>query len=356
MPEYTLTRLRGEWAIAWYEDGTDDAGRPIRRRRRFSLGTADRKAAEQKADEQWSKLTQPEVITVDSLWRQYRKENEGKRTAANMEFSGRAVLPFFGHLKPEQIDVEKCRAYEAKRRKDRTKWGLVQTGTIWTELNHLQIVLNWAKKRRIIEHEIAVQRPPKPAPRNRRITRAEGRRLIDAAKFPHIALAIHLMLGTGARVGAILDLTWDRVDLKRRQIAYADPNVTEGRKGRATVSIPHDLLERLEKAKKGAETEYVIEWAAKPVKSIKKGFAQAVENAKLENVTPHALRHTAATWMAEAGIPIDKIAQVLGHSNPAITYKVYAKFTPEHLADAAAALDMSGVPPSSDEPGEENEE
>jgi integrase len=46
---------------------------------------------------------------------------------------------------------------------------------------------------------------------------------------------------------------------------------------------------------------HFVEWQGAGVKSVKNGFARAVEVAKLDlsdgNVTPHTLRHTAATWL-----------------------------------------------------------
>jgi integrase len=90
----------------------------------------------------------------------------------------------------------------------------------------------------------------------------------------------------------------------------------------------------------GRTSDYVIEWAGKPLASIKRAFREACVRAKLsKDVTPHVLRHTAAVWMAEAGVPMDEIAQFLGHTDPRITYRVYARFSPNHLRKAASALD-----------------
>jgi len=105
-------------------------------------------------------------------------------------------------------------------------------------------------------------------------------------------------------------------------------------KGRATVPINNTLLAALHEAKQGELTGHVIEWAGAPVKSIKKGIATAARNAGIENVSPHVFRHTAAVWMAEAGIPMSEIAQYLGHSNTSVTEKVYACCSPEHLRGA----------------------
>lgn len=343
MPEYRLTRLRGQWAVAVYEGG--------QRTGRYATGETDRKQAERFLDRYRLEKSKPAHITVSYLWQRYRDEHAAKRIAANMDFSGRAILPEMGHLAPDEVTTAKVRAYTAKRAKAGRK-----PGTIWTELNHLQIVLNAAAKQDIIPKAPAIERPSKPPPRDRRLTKPEARRLLDAAEFPHVALAIALMLGTAARIGAILDLTWDRVDFDRGLITYADRGDLSRRKGRATVPMTGDLRQRLEEARKAAISEFVVEWAARQVGSIKRGFARAVAQAGLEDVTPHVLRHTAASWLAEAGVPMTEIAAVLGHTDSRTTERIYARFSPSYLRKAVSHLDMSGVPSVSRGTADENEE
>lgn len=164
--------------------------------------------------------------------------------------------------------------------------------------------------------------------------------MLAAASLPHIKLSIHLMLATAARVSAILELTWDRVDFVRRLIHLQDPEVKAKRKGRATILINDTLLVALQDASKGALSDYVVEWSGERVKSIRKGIATAASKAGLADVSPHVFRHTAAVWMAEAGIPITEITQYLGHSNPSVTYSVYAKYSPNHLRKAASTLEI----------------
>jgi integrase len=100
-----------------------------------------------------------------------------------------------------------------------------------------------------------------------------------------------------------------------------------------------DLAWTLILAKEAAETDYVIEFGGKPVKSIKRAFRTACEKAGLDRtVTPHTLRHTAASWMAEAGIPMSEIAAVLGHRDSRTTERVYARYSPDYLQRAVRAL------------------
>ncbi len=105
------------------------------------------------------------------------------------------------------------------------------------------------------------------------------------------------------------------------------------------VPINETLYDVLVAAREGAMTDHVIEWAGQPVKSIKRGFREAVKRAGLgADVTPHVLRHTAASWMAEAGVPMSEIAAVLGHRDSRTTERVYARYSPEYLQRAVRAL------------------
>jgi integrase len=51
----------------------------------------------------------------------------------------------------------------------------------------------------------------------------------------------------------------------------------------------------------------------------------------------HDLRHTCASWLVQAGVPIYTVAEILGHSSVAVT-KRYAHLAPQHLAEAMAKL------------------
>lgn len=217
-------------------------------------------------------------------------------------------------------------------------------------------MLKWAEESKLIGKAPAIERPAKPDPKNRYLTRDEAQRILAAAKSFHLKTAIHLMLGTAARVTAILELTWDRVDMDRRLIYLRDPDDKVKRKGRAIVPINKTLMIALREAKAGSLSDYVVEWAGEPVKSLKRGIATAARIANVPDVSAHVFRHTAAVWMAEAGVPMDEISQYLGHSNVEITRRVYARYSPDHLRKAADALDFGlyVVPSGTVEPAERN--
>lgn len=329
MREYRIGKLNGRLVVTWDEDG---------RRRRFRLAatTIGEAHAEARALLLAADVARQDGLTVAELWQAYRDDKAGRSIAESMLHTGKSVLPWFGHFLPGQITTDDCRAYIADRRAAGR-----QDGTIWSQLGHLRNVLSWAEKRGLIARAPYIERPTQPAPKERWLTHDEIDRLMAAEAEPHIRLAILLMLTTAARVGATLELTWDRVDLER---GWVNLRTGEGRrKGRAIVPINSTLRAALTTAKEAALSDHVIEWAGGPVKSIKRGFARTVRAARLEDVTPHTLRHTAGVHMAAGAVPMHKISQYMGHTNTATTEKVYARFAPDHMRDAAEVLDFGKI-------------
>lgn len=330
--DYRIGRLSGRYVVSWWVDG---------KRRRYRLDALTAKEAEAEAIDVIRRETvAAKGVTIADLWEGYRAEKEGRRAAAAMRHEWKAMGPHFGHLRPDQISVDICRAYTAARRKTivRGKTTGVHDGTIWTELGRLRTVLRWA----LGDKAPKIERPAKPSPKERYLTHTEIAKLMDAPAAPHIKLAIHLMLATAARVGAVLELTWDRVDLERGQINLRT-DANGPRKGRAVVPINAGLRAALSVARAAALTDHVIEWAGQPVANIKTGFYATAKAAGLEGVSPHTLRHTSAVHMVEAGIPIIEVAQFLGHSNPSITFSVYGRFSPNHLRKAADVVDFTAL-------------
>ena len=251
-----------------------------------------------------------------------------------MSYTGKAVLGHFGAFRPDQITTQDCRSYLAERIADGRK-----IGSVHTELGHLRSALRWAKAQRLIPDVPHIERPPKPDSDVQPLTDSQIRNLIDGCRAPHIRLAVILLLATGGRVGAILDLEWNRIDFDRGVIDLRLPDGVT-RKGRAVVPMNRMARAALESSYEARLTEYVVEWAGGPVKSIRKGFSAALVRAGLKSIRIHQIRHSVAVRMLTAGQPIEKVSQYLGHSNTAITYKTYARFMPDHMADAAAILNF----------------
>jgi integrase len=165
--------------------------------------------------------------------------------------------------------------------------------------------------------------------------------------MPHVRLFVVLALCTGGRSSAILQLTWDRIDLEagtidlRRQ-EPVNPLSKAVRKGRAIVPMNTWARAALSQARTEALSDYVIEWSGGPVLKIRKGFAEACRRAGLDGVTPHDLRRTAATMAVEAGIDAARIARFLGHANVA-SGEAYRHPRPAALVEVAQVMDLRKV-------------
>lgn len=250
-----------------------------------------------------------------------KDDRDGERCRASL----RALKPIFGDLAPSDINRDLCRSFADKRRSDG-----ISDGTIIRDLKVMKAACSWSGG-----PVGAFWYPSTPEPRNRTISKAELQSLIDASPF-HLQIFIHVAYATAARAGAIYELTWLQV---------RDDSIYLGRKAngknRATVPMTETLKSVLEVAKEIAETDYVIEFAGKPVRSVKKAWAAACERAGIDGFRIHDLRHTAACHMAGDGVSMSKISQYLGHSNIHITSSIYARYAPEHLRDAADALELN---------------
>lgn len=260
--------------------------------------------------------------TVAGVLESYLVEKSDRPSIAKMKDAVKALKPIVGHLRPDQIDRAMCRDYR-KRRK-------AADGTKRKELGLLQAAL------RLAGHPVKLELPPMPAPREVFITKAQFERLVSCAKAQHVKTFLYLAWYTAGRKEALLSLTWEGVDLGGKRITLGRGS---GNKGRSTVpmgSTLHTLLSRLYKSR---TSDYVIEWAGGRVGSTRKGFDEAARKAKLSHITAHDIRRSAARRMVEAGVPLEAVAQYLGHKNTAITYSTYARFSPTYLKRAAKALE-----------------
>jgi integrase len=189
----------------------------------------------------------------------------------------------------------------------------------------------------------AVRLPRPPPPREHAIDRAQAARLLAAARPFHLRLFILVAMTTGARAGAILDLTWDRVDLDRGILDLRDPARAVTNKRRGVVPVDAALVCVLRQARAVARCAHVVEYAGRRVTSVRRAFRAAVARADLPAwLGPHVLKHSVISWLAEAGFPADLIGD-LTETDPRTIRRIYRKVRPDALRPLAAAL-ASGLP------------
>ncbi len=299
--------------------------------RRYSTGldatTSNRAAAERKAGEIIATLAKPVGDTIGEIMAAYLRDKDQTALAPDrLHFAWKRLKPFFASARESDITRDACRRYAAQRD--------VQPATINKELRTLRAAIRWANPQSVA----VVETLPEPQPRDRFLSRDEFARLLDASRETfHLTVFLHLAIATAGRKEALLDLTWMQVRWDRDEIYLG--HKANGKK-RATVPMTASLKAALQTAKDIAQTDHVVEYHGAKVENVRTAFAAACRRAGLEDLHIHDLRHTAAVWMCERGIPLEKISAFLGHSNILVTQRVYARHQPDHLRDAADALEL----------------
>ncbi|MGF7007186.1 tyrosine-type recombinase/integrase [Aminobacter sp. BE322] len=345
-----------------------------RRSRRKSMGTKDLAVAETRFG-QWLALgghkgqvsQEGRVgLTIAELWHVYDVKHVQKETAApaSIEYAWANLKPHFGALTPGEIDQTTAEDYGDARGEGRIGRP-AKSSTVRKELAALRACLNWHAapergRRKLLEHtDLPIFKLPEEAdPRDRWLTTAEIKAMLAAAKALHPGAErmtrgerfLWLALETAARKQAILDLTWGRVDFETNVIHYAVPGKKQTKKRRPSVPISRALRPVLEAMHKERAGDLVLDhdgevWATIQAIVVKAGLAPKLprgtgERIKSTGISPHTLRHTAATQMARRGVPLYDIAGILGNTL-AMVEKVYAKHCPGRLQ--AAVNSISGT-------------
>src|SRR5688572_8817231 len=173
--------------------------------------------------------------------------------------------------------------------------------------------------------------------RERIVTRDEERRLLDActAHREHLRPILICAIDSGMRRGEILSLKWCDVDFQHGLISIQAFNTKT--MNERQVSMTARLSRELEMLWEQSPKD---EWQRVfgIVNNVKRSFTTARNAAGLPDVRFHDLRHTHATRLVGAHIPLSEVGRVLGHTQPNTTYR-YVNANVETARRASAALD-----------------
>lgn len=150
---------------------------------------------------------------------------------------------------------------------------------------------------------------------------------------------ILISLYTGLRIGELLALTWNDVDMCSHTIAVSKTQSTirvsggnmpyigspKTQSGKRIVPFPKELKIYLKKLKALGGT-YVLQSKsgdAVRINSYQRTFTRLLKRLNIEHKGFHTLRHTYATRAIEAGADMKTLSEILGHSSPRITMERY---------------------------------
>ena len=170
---------------------------------------------------------------------------------------------------------------------------------------------------------------------------------------------ILLSLYTGLRLGEVLALKWQNIDIKNKLI-YVDKSVGSISQNHKTLTIESSpktqssireipiskkLLDLMKVLRQHCSTDYVIASNNKQIKprAYQNSFENLLKKLHIKHYGFHALRHTFATRLLENGVDIKTISELLGHSSPTITLNRYVHTNLQNKRKAIEILTKKSV-------------
>lgn len=219
----------------------------------------------------------------------------------------------------------------------------------------LDTAVNDRRLARNVARDVALPVKTKSAPRHY-LTHSQVQLLADSARYPTLVL---FLAYTGLRWGEATALRVRHVDAARRRVSVQENAVlvsfevhvgTPKSHRSRSVPFPAFLTVPLAETADGKSREELLfgdgvthvklpasrnGWFTVAVRA-----AQAVDPT-FPRVTPHDLRHTAASLAVQAGAHVKAIQRMLGHASAAMTLDVYADLFDDDLDAVATALDQA---------------
>jgi integrase len=312
-------------------------------------------------------------LTVGQLldrWLQSNKPKLAIRTYEEREKTvANHVRPRLGALKLAKFTSLHVESFYADLHNDSVgPWAIRHAA------NALGAALNHACRLKLIPRNpaAAVPKPSEPKREMLCLTQAQARHFLLASRGRVVYPLLAVALGTGCRQGEILALAWEDIDLQKATLTVKRC-LSETKQGfvlkepktacsRRTVTLPDFVVEALIEHKAAMLKAGLI---ASPVfcsrtgnylfkRNLLRSFWAAIKGANVQaaklpgeeaeaKTTPdglrfHDLRHTSASLLLSQGQSLRAVSQRLGHSNPALTLKVYAHCLPSDDAQLAAGL------------------
>lgn len=284
---------------------------------------------------------------------------EGVRSLKPAQAAVNSLKAYFGKRQLQTLRYSDLRAYKAARLKEPTRSDLARhkreleenpnaelrvtrsIATVNRELSKLRRMLNIAEREKWLKKDYNPFRAGESLisladerKRERILTREEEKRLLGACAA-HLRPIVIAAIDTGMRRGELLSLRWRDIDFEHGVITIQGFNTKtmKERQVSMTARLSEVLGDLFEQSPKDQ-----VRRVFGILDNVKRSFTSARARAGLADVRFHDLRHTHATRLVGAHIPLSEVGRVLGHTQPNTTYR-YVNANIETARRASAALD-----------------
>ncbi len=245
-------------------------------------------------------------------------------------------------------------------------------GTIGRVRSHAAMALRWAQRRNLVVHNVAeladMPATAKPPEDGRSLTVTEARQLLSVAATDDDAPLVIVGLMLGLRPGELCGLGWSDVDLEAGTLSVRQARKRERldghevlrlgdpktRRSVRTLTMPAPVREALEcqrwlqgraRCQAGAGwTEFGLVFTTSTGTAIdpsylRRTFARLCRRAGLGYWTPRSLRHSAASLLSAAGVPIEQVADLFGHVDTRMVERHYRHQTKPSVDAAVGPME-----------------
>ncbi len=198
----------------------------------------------------------------------------------------------------------------------------------------------------------------------RSLTAVEARQLLDTILDHRLAALFIIMLCVGLRPGEAAGLTWDDCDVAAGRISIRHAVRVERRRAvlvdelkttrsRRTITLPEHAADALRRHRQQHTAERLVarRWdddrlvfsttvgTVLEPRNVARDLRTLTEQAGLGIWTPNELRHSAASLLSAAGVPLEQIADLLGHASTRMLESTYRHSVQPSIDAAVVAMD-----------------
>lgn len=314
----------------------------------------------------------------DWLERGLKGRDEKGTIGKNRSMAHKHLIPFIGKAKLKELSADDVDDWLDGRAE------FLATRSLRDLLAVLRRSIAHAQRRDKAARNVALLvtapegRPGRPS---KALNLEQAKAVLIAARPSRLYAYLVLSLLSGVRTEEARPLTWDHVFLEATD--GIPPHVavwrsvrkhgeTKTRKSRRTIALPKQVVDVLEEHRRWQKQERAskgMEWSpagrvfttrsGEPLDAanVRRDFKAIVKKAGLEpEWTPRELRHSFVSLLSDHGIPLERIALLVGHSSQATTEAVYRKQLRPVITQGAEAMDDIFAEEQEGEDAETNEE
>lgn len=289
------------------------------------------------------------VAVLLERWLERGLPNLSPAARENTVWAAEHITRELGARKLHELSAEDVEDWLAdltrRRRKGRTAG--YSRSTLARLHGTLTRALDWAQARGLVGRNVSklVVTPTGPRAERRALTVEEARRLLDVAANDPAGPVIATGLLLGLRPGELIALRWEDVDLAEGTLTVG--RYLKTRASRRTLKMPPRLTEILirhsaEQMSRQDSTGLVFSTAngtAWDRANLRRALRRMARAARVPKMTVYELRHSMVSILSAAGIPLEQIADVAGHSSPSTTGSVYRHIIQPTIDAAATVMD-----------------